>query len=111
MIPERSGHGSFVKTRCVLITADNYPEWRFPCVSHHGVVLETVGHHGVGLPGGDALAPALAALAVPVGGAPGLAHRPLRPEHRLLTLALAGPAMWRGVRHEMGNMLGVCCST
>ena len=46
-----------------------------PCVSHHGEVLETVGDHGVSLPGGDTLAPALAALAVPVGGAPGLAHR------------------------------------
>ena len=81
----------------------------FPGVGHHGVVLQAVCHHGVGLPGGDTLAPALAALAVPVGRAPRLTHRPLhyhhqdhqdhhqdhhhylRPEHRLGALALARP--------------------
>ena len=56
---------------------NNYSECCVPCISHHGEVLEAVCHHGVCLPGGYTLAPALAALAVPVGGAPGVAHRPL----------------------------------
>ena len=61
--------------RCIIIEAKIIQNAGVPCVSHHGEVLETIGDHGVSLPGGDTLAPALAALAVPVGGAPGLAHR------------------------------------